>query len=132
LDPKQARETYLDALSAANFAGRLASTVDLPQVAVAALAGPAAGRSPRAPDLLLDGLSALLVQGYEKAAPMVRKALGAMLDGDLTTAESVRWVVHRLPVSPRRLGRLCVGRALGATARDRAGRRCDQRASRSL
>ncbi|HWY89244.1 MAG TPA: AAA family ATPase [Solirubrobacteraceae bacterium] len=91
LAPKQARETYLDALSAANFAGRLASTVDLPQVAAAALAGPAAARSPRAPDLLLDGLSALLVQGYEKAAPMVRKALEAMLDGQLTIAESVRW-----------------------------------------
>jgi DNA-binding CsgD family transcriptional regulator len=91
LDPKLARETYLDALSAANFAGRLASNVDLPQVAAAALAGPAAARSPRAPDLLLDGLSALLVQGYEKAAPMVRKALTAMLDGELTVAESVRW-----------------------------------------
>jgi DNA-binding CsgD family transcriptional regulator len=91
LDPKHARETYLDALSAANFAGRLASTVDLPQVATAVLAGPASPRSPRAPDLLLDGLSALLVDGYETAAPMVRAALGAMLDGQLTTAESVRW-----------------------------------------
>jgi DNA-binding CsgD family transcriptional regulator len=91
LDPKHARETYLDALAAANFAGRLASTVDLPEVAAAVLAGPAAARSPRAPDLLLDGLSTLLVQGYEKAAPMVRGALGAMLDGQLTIAESVRW-----------------------------------------
>jgi DNA-binding CsgD family transcriptional regulator len=91
LDPKQARETYLDALAAANFAGRLAGPVDLPQVAAAVLAGPAAARSPRAPDLLLDGLSALLVNGYENSAPMVRRALGAMLDGQLTIAESVRW-----------------------------------------
>jgi DNA-binding CsgD family transcriptional regulator len=91
LDPKQARATYLDALSAANFAGRLASSVDLPQVAAAAFAGPEAAHSPRTPDLLLDGLSALLVEGYETAAPMVREALAAMLGGQLTIAESVRW-----------------------------------------
>jgi DNA-binding CsgD family transcriptional regulator len=91
LDPKQARETYLDALAAANFAGRLTSTVDLPQIAAAVLAGPAGAHSPRAPELLLDGLSALLVHGYKTAAPMVREALRAMLDGQLTVAESVRW-----------------------------------------
>ncbi len=91
LDPKRARETCLDALAAAMFAGRLAGSVGLPQVAAAALAAPAAASPPGAADLLPDGLATLVVQGYEKGAPLVRDALAAVLEGDLTIAQSVRW-----------------------------------------
>ena len=45
LDPQLARETYLDAWSAALFAGRLASTASLREVSREARGGPAAGRT---------------------------------------------------------------------------------------
>src|SRR6516162_262441 len=65
LDVRLARETYLDALAAAMFVGRLADGVGLPEVARAALGAPPAPPPPRAPDLLLDGLAVLITDGYE-------------------------------------------------------------------
>ena len=54
LDPRVARDTYLEALTAAVYARRLATGVGLLEVADAArTAGPV--RPPRASDLLLDG-----------------------------------------------------------------------------
>ena len=61
-----ARETYLEALMAAQFAGRLADGAAL-EVAEAARAAPPPP-SPRAPDLLLDGLATMLVDGHRAAA----------------------------------------------------------------
>ena len=57
LDPKLARETYLDAWSAALFAGRLASTGSLHHVSREALARPTAAGPRRPSDLLLHGFS---------------------------------------------------------------------------
>jgi hypothetical protein len=54
LDVPLAREIYLDALTAAVFAGRLAGDTAARQVAAAARAAPPAPAPPRAPDLLLD------------------------------------------------------------------------------
>jgi len=60
LDPRLARETYLEALSAAMFAGRLAAAgAGVTDVAQAARAAPAPPDAPRAPDVLLDGLATL-------------------------------------------------------------------------
>jgi hypothetical protein len=56
LDLALARETYLDALSAAMFVGRLAAGIGVMEVAQAALAAPKP-HPPRASDLLLDGLA---------------------------------------------------------------------------
>src|SRR6185437_15751023 len=60
-DPSLARDTYLDALSAALFAGRLArpdgTALDIAQ---ASRAAPAPAHQARAPDLLLDALTTLL------------------------------------------------------------------------
>jgi hypothetical protein len=58
LDLRLARETYLDALAAATFAGRLALGGGMREVAEAALATPPP-RPARGPDLLLDGLALL-------------------------------------------------------------------------
>ena len=57
VDPRLARETYLDALAAAISAGRLALGGGMREVAEAARAAPPPG-PPRGPDLLLDGLGA--------------------------------------------------------------------------
>jgi DNA-binding CsgD family transcriptional regulator len=91
LDPRLARETYLDALNAAMFVGRLADAAGLPEVAASARRAPAAPQPPRACDLLLDGLSLLIMDGYEVGAPVVRQAVTAFRDGDLAIEEEMRW-----------------------------------------
>src|SRR6185312_14816323 len=55
VDPLLARATYLEALSAATFAGRFAEGQGAVDVARAALAGPPMPSNPRASDLLLQG-----------------------------------------------------------------------------
>ena len=90
LDVSLARETYLDALTAALFTGRLAGTADTQQVAEAALAAPAAS-APRAVDLLLDGLATLIVDGPVAGTPPVRKAVAAFARRDVEPTEALRW-----------------------------------------
>jgi hypothetical protein len=57
LDPALARETYLEALGAAMYAGRLSADSGVLEAAEAARAAPAAPQPPRSIDLLLDGLA---------------------------------------------------------------------------
>ena len=63
-----ARETYLDALTAALFTGRLAGGGGTQQVAAAALAA-RAGTRPTPADLLLDGLAMLIAHGPRPERP---------------------------------------------------------------
>jgi DNA-binding CsgD family transcriptional regulator len=89
LDVPLARETYLDALSAAVFAGRLAGEWDARAVAERALAAPPAPSPPRAVDLLLDGLALLIVEGPAVGTPILAQAVRAFrADG----AEGRRWL----------------------------------------
>ena len=78
IDVGLARTTYLDAMAAAIFAGRLASpggsTIEVARIAAAA---PPPSNRPRPPDLLLDGLTALFTQGYAAALPLLRQAVAA-------------------------------------------------------
>ena len=90
LDVPLARETYLDALTAALFTGRLAGTVDTRQVAGAALAAPPAS-DPRPVDLLLDGLATLIVHGPAAGTPPLRQALAAFASRDVKPAVALRW-----------------------------------------
>jgi len=91
LDPVLARETYLEAMSAAMFAGRFAepggSVID---VARAAKAAPPP-HEPRPPDLLLDGLVTLFTEGYEAAVPIMRRAEVAFDRSNLAASEQLRW-----------------------------------------
>jgi len=90
LDPGLARETYLDAWQAAQFAGHLAIGGDLLEVSRAARAMPAP-RQPRLADLLLDGLSLLVTDGPTAAAPVLRQAMRAFADPDAPVTERLRW-----------------------------------------
>ena len=95
LDARLARETYLDAFSAALFAGRLARGGDVREVAEAVLAtdgGDASRRSPRACDLLLDGLAVLTTRGYAAAATMLKRALSAFRDEPMSEEDALRWL----------------------------------------
>jgi len=75
IDPELSRRTYLQALTAGYFAGRLALGEGLLEVAHAAAAGPPSAHLTRVPDLLLDGLVAHKIKGYAAGLPALRKAL---------------------------------------------------------
>jgi DNA-binding CsgD family transcriptional regulator len=94
LNVELARDTYLEAMGAAQFAARLASSgEDVVAVAEAALSAPDAA-VPRPSDLLLDGFATLIVHGYGSGAPAVQRALSAFSVGDVTTREPMRWISH--------------------------------------
>jgi DNA-binding CsgD family transcriptional regulator len=89
LDPEMARETHLDALGAAIFAGRLGDRRGDPgvvEMAEAALAAPPGPHPPRAVDLLLDGVACRLSQGYVAGIHPLRRALEAV-----QREEDIRW-----------------------------------------
>jgi DNA-binding CsgD family transcriptional regulator len=92
LDGAAAREIYLDALTAALFAGRLGGEVDARQVAAAARAAPPAQPPAQAADLLLDGLALLITDGATAGAPVLRKALIAFGTDEIGTDEGLRWL----------------------------------------
>jgi DNA-binding CsgD family transcriptional regulator len=92
LDVRLAREIYLDALTAAVFAGRLAHGCDAREVAAAALAAPPPPLPLQAPDILLDGLARLVTDGPAAGTPILRTALSAFGSDDIETAEGQRWL----------------------------------------
>ena len=77
IDPQLSRRTYLQALTAGYFAGRLADGGGALEVARAAAAGPSASQPLRAPERLLDGLVAHDIEGYAAGLPILREALHA-------------------------------------------------------
>jgi DNA-binding CsgD family transcriptional regulator len=91
LDGEMARETHLEAMAAAMFAGRLVEGPGIREVAAAALAGPAARQPPRALDLLLDGLAKRYTDGYPAGVPSLRRALDAFRAAEGVTAGDARW-----------------------------------------
>jgi DNA-binding CsgD family transcriptional regulator len=92
LDVTLARETYLDALAAATFVGRLASDCGLLEVAEAARAAPPPPELPRAADLLLDGRALMITEGYAVGAPILKRALSAFRSEYLPVDEGLRWL----------------------------------------
>ena len=92
LDAAMARETHLEAIAAAMFAGRLGDKPGVREAAEAAQAAPAAPQPPRAIDLLLDGLATRFTEGYSAGVPPLRTALGAFRDVEGLTARDVRWL----------------------------------------
>jgi DNA-binding CsgD family transcriptional regulator len=92
LDLDLARETYLDTLAALVLAGRAISRdAGVVEVSRAARAAPPAQRAPTGPDLMLDGLAALYVEGRARATPILRQALHA-LTHDTSAEEALRWL----------------------------------------
>ena len=92
LDAAMARETHLEAMAAAMFAGRLGDKPGVRETAGAAQAAPASHEPPRAIDLLLDGLATRFTDGYSAGLPPLRLALDAFRDVERLTARDVRWL----------------------------------------
>jgi DNA-binding CsgD family transcriptional regulator len=91
LSPGLAYETYLEAVSAAIFAGHLAAPGGSPQevslVASSAAKPPVRG----GPELLLEGFAALFREGYSAGAAQLRDALNAFEMSGLPMSEQLRW-----------------------------------------
>ncbi|MEU7766438.1 AAA family ATPase [Nocardia sp. NPDC049190] len=89
IDIAESRATYLDAMLAAMFAGRLAVGASVLEVARAAASAPRPHGAPGPPDLLLDWLTTHYNEGYVLAVPALRSALAAF-DDDMPAAEQLR------------------------------------------
>jgi DNA-binding CsgD family transcriptional regulator len=91
LDPELSRETYLDALTAAIFAGPLAGPgASSHDVAEAAKAAPHAPK-PRSLDLLLDGFATALSESYASAVPILRQGQSLIVQESQTAQLRGLW-----------------------------------------
>ncbi|MDA0160375.1 AAA family ATPase [Solirubrobacter ginsenosidimutans] len=94
LDGALARQTYLEAVGAAMYAGRLYSDSGVRTAAEAARAAPAAAGSPRPIDLILDGMARRFTEGPAAGAPPLRAAVQAFRDQPLDGhEETMRWLL---------------------------------------
>jgi DNA-binding CsgD family transcriptional regulator len=91
LDVAMARETHLEAMAAAMFAGRLGDYPGVREAAEAAQAAPAVPQPPRAIDLLLDALVTRFTEGYGASVAPLSRALRAFGDPD-GGGEDRRWL----------------------------------------
>ncbi|MFL5850226.1 MAG: ATP-binding protein [Solirubrobacteraceae bacterium] len=91
LDVRLARDTYLDAWSAALFAGQLASAGSLLDVSQAVRAAPEPAHPPRPCDLLLDGFALVFTEGRLAATPVLRRAATAFAGTEVSGEEVLRW-----------------------------------------
>jgi DNA-binding CsgD family transcriptional regulator len=92
LDPRLAREIYLDAVAAAIFAGRLLDDYGLREIAQAVRAAPSPSLPERGPELLLEGFTLLVTDGHRAGAPVLKQALRAFRGGEVSAAEGLRWM----------------------------------------
>ncbi|MFI6829856.1 ATP-binding protein [Kribbella sp. NPDC050241] len=91
LDADLARDTYLDAMMAAMFAGRLAPGSPQTDVSRAARAAPPPTKR-RKHDLLLETEAVMFTDGYAAAVPLAREALRAFADEQLAEPGDLRWL----------------------------------------
>jgi DNA-binding CsgD family transcriptional regulator len=78
LDVQMARETFLEAIEAATYAGRLGSGRGLREAAWAGRSAPRAPVPARPVDIMLDGYAALHSEGHVAAVPLLKRALAAI------------------------------------------------------
>ena len=92
LDVGLARETYLYAWVASSVAGPLAGPGGLLlEVSRAGRAAPPPAGAPRPCDLLLDGLTTMVIQGRAAAEPALRRAVDAFLGDQVSGEEWLQW-----------------------------------------
>jgi hypothetical protein len=89
LDSALARETYVEALGAAIYAGRLYGDSAVRDAAEAARTAPPPPQPPRSIDLVLDGMATRFTAGPAAGVPPLRRALRAFLDQDLDRHETI-------------------------------------------
>jgi DNA-binding CsgD family transcriptional regulator len=91
IDTRRAHDAYLDALTAAMFAGRLANGGGAIEVAKAALEAPRPDAL-RASDLLLEGLARTMTEGSKAGTPVLKQAIGAFRGEAVGLEEQLPWL----------------------------------------
>lgn len=91
VDVRLARTTYLEAMAAAMFVGRLAVGADVVDIARTLDADPPPPGDDSPSDLLLDWLVVQFSHGYVEGVPSLRRALTAFR-ADTSTEEHRRWI----------------------------------------
>ncbi|MEU0786673.1 AAA family ATPase [Streptomyces sp. NPDC006173] len=103
-DASLARDTLLEAVGAAIFAGRLSDGAGQREVAEAARAGPPPATPPRTVDFLLDGMTALIVDRYAADVDALRQVLHLVDDeqraGTPGTDRRWLWLASRVTPEP--------------------------------
>ena len=92
LDASLARETYLEAIWAAVFAGSLGRPGGVQEAAGAARAAPPGPGPPRAVDVLLDAVALRFAEGYAAAAAALTRAFELLVALDAGAGEARRWL----------------------------------------
>ena len=92
LDPALARETHLEAIRAAMFAGELGRPGGVREAAEAARAAPPGPDPPRPVDVLLDAFALRLAEGHAAAAAALTRALELLVTVDVDAAEARPWL----------------------------------------
>ena len=92
LDAGVARETHLEALGAAMWAGQLDGPGGILDAARAARLAPRAPEAPRAVDVLLDAFALRWTEGYLAAAPTLAQALERFLALDVASGDVAVWL----------------------------------------
>ncbi|OBF11405.1 LuxR family transcriptional regulator [Mycobacterium sp. ACS4331] len=90
IDVDLCRATYIDAFTAAMFAGRLSVGADSEEVARTAERAPRPSADPRLHDELLAWLVTFFTQGYGAAMPQLRRVLSAA-EGEVPADQQRRW-----------------------------------------
>ena len=100
LDAGLARETYVEALGAEVFVGRLGAS-DGGRAAEAARGAPPGPEPPRPTDLLLDGLATRFADGYGAGVEPLRRALHSFREQAGRSKDGIiRWLWTACPVAP--------------------------------
>jgi DNA-binding CsgD family transcriptional regulator len=102
LDAGLARDTYLEAIGAAIYAGRLAA-IGARDAATAARTAPPAPQPPRLTDLLLEGMVARFTGDYTSSIDALRRALSAFRRQAVTAEGPPCWLWIACPVAPEPL-----------------------------
>jgi DNA-binding CsgD family transcriptional regulator/tetratricopeptide (TPR) repeat protein len=92
LDAGLARETHLEALWAAMFAGDLGRPGGVREAAEAARAAPSGPGPPRAVDVVLDAVALRLTEGHAAAAAALTRAFERLVSLDAGVGEDRRWL----------------------------------------
>src|SRR5271170_5064180 len=93
LDAGLARDTHLEAVEAAIWAGDLDQPGGVREAAEAARTAPPCSEPPRAVDALFDAFALRLTKGYPGAAPALTQALEVVLAQDVAADEASRWLI---------------------------------------
>ncbi|MGI5142443.1 MULTISPECIES: helix-turn-helix transcriptional regulator [unclassified Streptomyces] len=105
LDADLARDTFLETVGAASFAGRLGEGPGLREVAEAARAGPPPRTPPRMVDVLLDSVAGRILDGYVAGVAALRHAMHVVRQEQKTSGTEAerRWLWLAFRVAPEPL-----------------------------